>query len=439
MFARWLARSKDWAASRPPFARSPKRPERDFLSDNSGTLAVTFAVSLPVVFAAAWLAINIQFLVAQQSKMQSAADTAVLAAAKQLSLSNVTVASVQQVAISFATDNMPPNPFPAGADQVAASVNTVAGTVTVTVTRKFASLLADLYEPSRTLSVNSMARFKSSPICVLTLGSTGAAFVARAAGNLYANNCAIASNSTGKNGLAGNTSGVVTSLKACSAGGYVGSAFTPTPITDCPVVQDPLAVRPPPPNATGPCDYTNFSFTDSAFPLNPGVYCGGINIKHGAATFNKGDYILRGGGITVNAGGSLVGTDVGFYLTGGSLLIAKANSALSLAAPSDPTDPMVGLVFWEDPNNFPAGQPGTHVINSDNGQNLHGTVYFPQGQLNLGGNANVGSAASYTIIVANNLVVDQQANVVLNSNYLSSNIPVPYGVGNTVGRPSLAQ
>jgi len=44
---------------------------------------------------------------------------------------------------------------------------------------------------------------------------------------------------------------------------------------------------------------------------------------------------------------------------------------------------MVGLAFWEDPKN--GASQITDVIKSDNAQNLHGTVYFRQGALTIGG------------------------------------------------------
>ena len=99
---------------------------------------------------------------------------------------------------------------------------------------------------------------------------------------------------------------------------------------------------------------------------------------------------------------------------------------------------MVGLVFWEDPKNS-SGAPLTHVIASDYGQNLEGTAYFPQGKLSIGGNAKVGTTSNYTIIVAHDLVVDQSAQLVLNTNYMASAVPVPPGVGNTGGQITLSQ
>ena len=410
-----------------------------FLRANSGSFISAFALALPLILLAAWIAVNFAFLVNERAKVQAAADAAALSAAKQMTLSNVSVASIQQVAIAMASSDLPADPDSTAPDQITATVDTSQNSVTVSIARSVASLFADLITPASTISATATAQYKSAPICVLTLAGGGEAYNSKAASNLTANGCAIISNSTAGDGMAANTSGAVTSTKTCSAGGYSGNSFNPTPITDCPPIADPLAVRTPPPNASASCDHVDFAVSDTVIPLAPGVYCGGISVKHGPAVLSPGDYILRGGGLTINAGGSVQGADVGFYLTGGAVLNAKPNSALSLTAPSSMSDPMVGLVFWEDPNNMPAGQAATHTIDSDNGQNLHGTVYFPQGSLYIGGHANIGSASAYTIIVAQNLVTDQQANIVLNTNYTGSNIPVPTGVGNAGMTPGLSQ
>jgi len=346
---------------------------------------------------------------------------------------------VQQTATSFAKANLPVAANLALPDQIVASADMTNALVTVSIVRTVSPILSALNSTPTTISASATAQYRSAPICVLALSSSGVAFDAKAASNLTASGCAILSNSTATDGLTAHTNGLVSSQKTCSAGGYSGNSFSPTPITDCPGSADPLASRSPPSNVNDACQYTDYAFSDGALPLTPGVYCGGIAIKHGAAMFMPGDYIIRGGTLEIKAGGSMNGVDVGFYLTGGANLAAQANSALSLEAPSDPDDPMVGLVFWEDPHNMPAGSAATHTIDADNGQNLHGTVYFPQGSLYIGGNAKVGAASAYTIIVANNLVVDQQANVVLNSNYTASAIPAPQGVGNTGGTAYLAQ
>jgi Flp pilus assembly protein TadG len=406
-----------------------------FSGNASGGVMVTFALSAVALCAVAALAINATLANKQRSYIQAAADTASLAAVTQFALSNVTQATIQQVAAATAQVNLSKNSFNAQPDDVSSSVDMTNTTVTVTIRRY---IRPQFMTPGGaganiiTASATSKYRGSSSPICVLVLDpSASSAFNAFGNSNIVAPTCAIVSNSNSATGLSGTTNKTIQSAKACSAGGWTGSAFAPSPISDCPVIADPLASRAPPPNVHAACDQTDYSVdpSNAGITLQPGVYCGGINIKKATAMFAPGDYIIRGGGLTVNAGGSIYGVDVGFYLTGGAVLDAQPNSGISLSAPSSSLDPMVGLAIWEDPNNNPAGSPATHRIWSDNSQNLHGTVYFPQGKLSVAGNANVGGAAAYTIIVARNFDAFQSANIVLNANYSMSTIPVPAGFG----------
>ena len=177
--------------------------------------------------------------------------------------------SIQQVATATASSDLPANSDSTTPDQITASVDTSQSSVTVSITRSVASLFANIFTSASTISVTSTAQFKSAPICVLTLAGGGEAYNSKAASNLTANGCTIISNSTASDGVAANTSGAVTSIKTCSAGGYSGGSFNPTPITDCPPVADPLAVRSPPPNLSAACDHVNFAVSDTAIPLAP--------------------------------------------------------------------------------------------------------------------------------------------------------------------------
>jgi Flp pilus assembly protein TadG len=301
-------------------------------ADAAANVSLLFALTLPVLAAACWAAINIANMSSQRTAAQGAADAAALTGARMMALSNVSSASVQQSTISFAQAQLSTNVDLAAPDQISANVDVGNSTVTVSIARHLAPLAGVQFGVTEnTVSVSSTAQYKSTSICVLVLDpSASSAFNAFANSNIAAKNCAILSDSTASDGLSGTTSGQIISAKACSAGGYSGSAFTPTPITDCPVVPDPLASRAPPPNVNNGCDHTNFTFSSSSFPLQPGVYCGGISIKQGTAVFNPGDYILRGGTLTINGGGAVQGTDVGIYLTGGAVLDGQPNSGISL-------------------------------------------------------------------------------------------------------------
>jgi Flp pilus assembly protein TadG len=414
------------------FSECLSRALSGFVRNSSGGVLMTFALSAAALCAIAALAINVVLVNQQRSYIQAAADTASLAAASQFALSNVTQATIRQVAATTAQVNLSRNSFNAQPDDVSTSVDATDTTVTVTIKRYVRpQFMSPTGSAANMIVATATSKYQgsSTPVCVLVLDpSAASAFNAFGNSNIVAPTCSIISNSNSATGLSGTTTKTIQSAKACSAGGWTGSAFAPSPISDCPVVADPLASRAPPPNVQAACDQTNYAVDQSnvGITLQPGVYCGGININ-AAAMFAPGDYVIRGGGLTVNAGGSIYGVDVGFYLTGGAVLNALPNSGISLSAPSSSLDPMVGLALWEDPNNNPAGSPATHKIWSDNSQNLHGTIYFPQGKLSIGGNANVGGAAAYTIIVARKLDAFQAANIVLNTNFSMSTIPVPAG------------
>ena len=411
-----------------------------FMRDSRGTVMMMFSLALPVLLGAAWFAVNLSYIASQRSDLQAAADAAALAAAKQMTLSGQTTATIQQVASNMALANIPASTFLASPDVIGTNVNTAGSSVSVTITRTLAPIMgANFGVFDNVISVTSTAQYKSSPICALILDPSGAAALdLKASSSLSGPGCSVISNSTSSTGITSTSTGAFTTSKTCSAGGYTGNGFSPQPITDCPTVQDPLATRSPPSNVNNACDHTNFKVLFAVQTLQPGVYCGGITISLGVVTFAPGDYIIRGGSLDVAIAAGVSGTGVGFYFTGGATINARALSSVKLSAPSDPNDAMVGLVFWEDPKNS-SGAQLTHTIASDFGESLEGTAYFPQGSLHVAGNAKVGHTANYTIIVAHDLTIDQTAQLVLNTNYMSSSVPVPTGVGNTGGQLSISQ
>src|SRR5262249_49566202 len=199
-----------------------------------------------------------------------------------------------------------------------------------------------------------------------------------------AEKCAIYSNSKNKASLRLHSLARVKAELVCVAGGISGpeSAVTPNkPVTDCPVLPDPLRDRPEPNVGLLECnnilgknsitgtdllgkdgilggdplgavgdlvggvlgggkgggglnlndlvdDILEGDIVGSLAPgllvtgtqeLDPGVYCGGINVIGGHVKLNPGTYILNNGGLVVANGGSIEvkgNGGVGFYLTG---------------------------------------------------------------------------------------------------------------------------
>ncbi len=335
-----------------------------------------FGLSVPIPFAVCWIAINFALMVVQHTEVQAAADAGALAGAQHFSLSQQTTSNIQNAARSMARAQLHAFDFVTIPDVVTANVDLSHNNVTVSIKRTLNPVFGVyLGFHSNIVTANATASTRSSPICVRVLDPARAAvFNTFGGSNLSAPGCSNISDSTSATGMSGTTNGSIMSAKARSAGGFAGNAFSPRPVTDCPVVRKPLAGRKPPPNVNALCDYDNFTVNSSGFALNPGVYCGGISIKKGTATLNQGNYILRGGGVTTNAGSAVQGTDVGICLTGGAVLDGQPNSGVDQSAPSGANDPMSGFAFWENPNNMPAGSRAIHKIWSNNAQNLHGTV-----------------------------------------------------------------
>ena len=166
--------------------------------------------------------------------------------------------------------------------------------------------------------------------------------------------------------------------------------------------------------------------------------------------------MIDNGPLVVDHGGSLGGTNVGFYFTGdkGGLLF-DVDSTISLSAPKDGI--MAGLLFFENrmvsapvappdgvklapPPPPPPGSPPmrTYRIVSNNARTLLGTIYLPAGRLIIDADKPVADLSAYTVIVARQVELFDGPNLYLNTNYAGSDVPVPSGVGPISGASGVA-
>jgi hypothetical protein len=99
-----------------------------------------------------------------------------------------------------------------------------------------------------------------------------------------------------------------------------------------------------------------------------------------------------------------------------------------LTAPKDGS--LAGLLFFEDRS---ATTNGTHSISSDDARVLLGTIYLSRGTLVVDASKPVADQSAYTAIVARTLRLKAGPNLVLNSDYGSTDIPVPAGLKNLAG------
>lgn len=98
---------------------------------------------------------------------------------------------------------------------------------------------------------------------------------------------------------------------------------------------------------------------------------------------------------------------------------------------------MAGMLFFED--RAATGNP-RHRILSDDARMLLGTIYLPKGRLQIDASKPVADRSAYTVIVAQRLELYAGPNLVLNTDYGSTDIPVPQGLGpNLASHVSLSE
>lgn len=440
---------------------------RHLLRDATGGTALTFGLIFPVALGAAGAALDYNNMRQMRTQMQAAADSSALAASREFRLGNAGPATISSVA-TLQAKNILAETVPNA--RISPSVDTTAKSVTVQISASVKThVMKILNSNMTTITVSATARISGgSPICVIGLDANGSPtlFLQKNA-RLSAPGCAVYSDSTRSGGLQVQDKAQMHAAFVCSSGGVkrvASGTVTPEPQPDCPNVPDPLAARNPPPVGKK-CDHDSLEIVDRNAVLTPGIYCGGIKIlahrgKSANVTFNPGIYVIKDGPLTVGGNPTLfhptllktvpldgdayvTGTDVGFYFyqtaEKESIFPIAINAFLSDGVPrlglfpsshvslsAAKTGDLAGILFFED-RRIP--HMHQHFITSDDARMLLGTIYLPKGTLTIDANKPVADRSPYTIIVAKQFNLNEGPTMVLNSDYASTTVPVPEGLG----------
>ena len=466
---------------------------KNWIKDIRGNVAVTAAVILPLLLAFAGGGIDFYRWGNEQSQLQELADSLALRGAREFLLANSTPAQVETVVKSTLVNGVAES-FGFSSDlkiEVVANLQDLSVSVRLAKTANKALILTKFepYKSGLDLTSTAVAR-GGQEVCVIALEDRGAGAIAGYVGaELNAGGCSIISNSTSPDGIVMSGQSMLSASTICSAGGVFGGnrAFTPSPILDCPVYEDPLRERQQP--AVGTCDEVDLvvgtqskdtalaawresvgeaqetrangsgngskpqnknSTTDAntdtsttnndtsmqrtQYTLDPGVYCGGIVVASDAdLRLNPGIYIMKDGPLYVDRGAHLTGENVSFYFEGDtSTFFFQEDSKISLTATKDGL--LAGILFFED-RNAPLNRQ--HVILSNDARLLLGTIYLSRGIFFVETFLPIADQSAYTVIVANKVYLDGMPTLVLNSDYSSTDIPVPDGVGPVGGTVAL--
>ena len=360
---------------------------RRFVRDRSANTAIMFGLAVPVVMGVVAVAVDYSRAAAGRAKLQAVADAAAIYSAREFQMAQSKPERIAAVAVSYARGEVPDA-------QASVNVDPSALTVRVTLEQDYELTVGKaVFGGNVHVRVNATAKMTSGlPLCLVGLEEKArAAITLQANARLTAPGCLVYSNSRSPQGLISKDNAVMQAGYICSAGGKVktnNTNYSPEPMTDCPVIPDPLAGRQPPSDST--CNHLAKIVSGEVATLSPGVYCGGLIVTNGAeVTLKPGIFIFQNGPLIVNGGATLKGENVALYMKGLlSSLIFETASIIRLTAPKD--GPLAGILIYDDPTGALAPykslkhdvlgkSPREHVILSDDARVLLGTIYMPRG------------------------------------------------------------
>ena len=431
--ASWIDSTKQMAISWIASIRS----RLSSVQDERGVVMPMAALMIIVLLGFAALAVDVGQWYAAQSRMQSAADLAAIAAAVELSRAAHTDASVTLAAERRAAEN---GFDPADGATIAVNIAADDESVEVIITRPQPAVFA---QPFLDGPVNVAARAVGgvgggSPICLLVLDPNGSkSLYVDSNARLEAPDCAVHVNSSSGDALGVYSNSGMNAASICVVGGdeiLTTGPVAPTPETACPPKSDPLASLAPP--SIGSCDHASTVVVDDETEtLSAGVYCGGIEIKNNSTvTFNPGIYVIKNNKLLIDSNSTATGVGVSIYLADSSAIAEfNSNTAVDLSAPT--SGAMAGVLVYQ--NRSVTGVPVSRIDSNSVGAGLAGTFYFPAGKLLIDSNGAVGSGSPCLHIIAHQ--VEFNSNTMIHMSSDADACSVPIKTAHTGGRAGLIE
>ncbi len=397
------------------------RMPKSFKIETSGVTSIIFALSCTVLMGLVALAIDYSHWLDRKADMQSNADSAALAGARQLAINSGSTRAIQVSEAFLAAKNVQPGTY-----QIAADLAT--GNVSVSLSedgRIYVAGVIGVTSPQIRVLAEANASTPAHP-CIIALDASAPVGIDFSlAGSVTAIDCAIWSNSKSSTSFDLNGSGSASSDQNCAVGGVSGTGFSITPAVQggCQPAIDPLTNWEPP--MLSVCDNSlPDKLNTGAVTLSPGVYCGGLKVSGASeVTLQPGIYTMKDGPLSVTSSASISGQGVTILLTGPSASInfLGSSSAHLSAATSGPTEGLVIAAGRDEPTTASKIGGGTEM-------DIEGTVYLPTHNLSYGGNSESAMPSSYSLLIAKTIQFYGGSHVVVRGNPSTSKVPAKVAV-----------
>lgn len=374
-----------------------------FTKDQSGSVATIFGMSVFALCMMTGLALVSVDVGWSNTATQRALDAAVLAGAIPTNVSDaerIAIAERSYMAnqIIAPTDDAKVELAKSEPGQFGTTETTVYGTAIVERRSPFMALFG-----RKSVSITAKAAAKKadgSPICMLGLDPTEDATIDfNGHASLELKNCASMANSSSGVGMRQVGQSSMKAKEIGVSGGYDGSNFEPEPQVGLTVVPDPLASLPEPP--VGLCDpRSGTRITNVTVTLQPGTYCGGIELQAGAiVTLDPGIYVMKDGPLYLRAGATVTGREVMIAFLGETAtLYMYGNVTMTVTSPS--SGPYANIQFFGDRNVYGKKMENLWFTVIGGAElTFDGVVYVPSFHIWLAGQSQItGSSPTYAAI-----------------------------------------
>lgn len=386
---------------------------KKFAGHRSGGVAVMFGLGVPALAVLAVGAIELFWVSSDNVKLQGAADAAALAGAQQLRIAE---AGVEERVGHMVASNI----TPAQKAYVSTAVELLdQGRVKVTIEGRRPSFFGNLLPPGgwKMYASATAAAMNMAPLCVLAHGGSVSKTVSlKETARIDARSCLVHSNGDlVAEGSSSVQAAMVHTVKAAT--GQInpmpseGAAPVGDPFTDLNLKHGLL------------CNDLGLDLLWSTKELKAGVHCGIYMVAKGQTLkLAPGEHYFAASNLQVKDDGKLEGRDVVLVLDKASKV--KFHDQATVDLEGRKSGHLAGFLLITARENT-----SDLELWSDNIDNLLGVVYAPNARLVVDGKEEIAEDSDWTVVVAKSIELKGSAKLKLNTEYASSLVPVPEGVG----------
>ena len=398
-----------------------------FLRDTGGNVAVIGALCAIPLCSAVFGVIEIGGLAAARANLQEAVDAGALAGAGRLAVATNDGAQGAKNAATTAAARVVANTgitSPVAYHVVFGAKNS---SVTLTATTQHKALVGFMGFGNATISASATAENMGAiPLCVLQTGAGGLEL--RDQSRIRATGCAVHSNNNIKV-----SSGGMIQADATQATGTVSGPVSPAGRSGALRIADPFAdlMLAPPTDCVGKAKAIKQQ-KGTTETLPAGVHCEEYEIdKDAVLNLAPGEHYFMDN-LKAKENAVIQGDDV-VLVFGSTKSINFADKAV-VKLGARKSGRFAGFLIVTTRDNTEK-----FTIASDNVSKLLGTIYIPNAELDVQTTGDVAEDSAWSIIVASSLKLEKGPNLVINTGYVGSGVPVPEGVGPNRNAPRLSQ